>query len=144
MALDPDGTAAGAVGPDFRLALSYFGLIGAGFMLVQIPFLQRFSVYLGHPTWTLAVILFGMILCTGIGSAISDAIPTSARWLPVAPLAVAAVLVAETALVQPLVNTTAAWSLAGRTVLVLALLAPVSILLGLGFPLGMRLVGSGL
>jgi fumarate reductase subunit D len=135
------GRPPGLSGTDFRLALAYFGLIGAGFMLVQIPFLQRFSVYLGHPTWTLAVILFGMILCTGIGSAISDAIPTSARWLPLAPLAVAAVLVAETALVQPLVDATAAWSLAGRTVMVLALLAPVSILLGLGFPLGMRLVG---
>lgn len=135
------GRPPGLSGTDFRLALAYFGLIGAGFMLVQIPFLQRFSVYLGHPTWTLAVILFGMILCTGIGSAISDAIPTSAGWLPVAPVAVAAVLVAETALVQPLVDATAAWSLAGRTGMVLALLAPVSILLGLGFPLGMRLVG---
>ncbi len=127
---------------DFGLALVYFGLIGAGFMLVQIPFLQRFSVYLGHPTWTLAVILFGMILCTGIGSAISDRIPTSARWLPVAPLTVALVLVAGTALIQPVVDATAAWSLAGRTSVVLTLLAPLSILLGLAFPIGMRLVGA--
>ncbi len=127
---------------DFGLALVYFGLIGAGFMLVQIPFLQRFSVYLGHPTWTLAVILFGMILCTGIGSAISDWIPTSARWLPVAPLAVAVVLVVDTALIQPVVDATAAWSLAGRTAVVLALLAPLSVLLGLAFPIGMRLVGA--
>ncbi len=117
-------------------------MIGAGFMLVQIPFLQRFSVYLGHPTWTLAVILFGMILFTGIGSALSDRIPTSARWLPVAPLAVALVLVADTALIQPVVDATAAWSLAGRTSVVLALLAPLSILLGLAFPIGMRLVGA--
>ena len=72
----------------------------------------------------------------------SDAIPTSARWLPVAPLAVAAVLVADTALMQILVDATAAWSLAGRTAVVLGLLAPVSILLGLGFPIGMRLVGA--
>jgi spermidine synthase len=127
---------------DFGLTLAYFGLIGAGYMLVQIPFLQRFSVYLGHPTWTLAVILFGMILCTGIGSAISDWIPTSARWLPAAPLAIAVVLVVDTALIQPVVDTTAAWGLAGRTAVVLALLAPLSVLLGLAFPIGMRLVGQ--
>lgn len=126
---------------DFGLALVYFGLIGAGFMLVQIPFLQRFSVYLGHPTWTLAVILFGMILFTGVGSALSDLVPTSSRWLPVAPLTVALVLVADTALIQLVVDTTSAWSLAGRTAVVLALLAPLSILLGLAFPIGMRLVG---
>ncbi len=126
----------------FLLALTYFGLIGAGFMLVQIPFLQRFSVYLGHPTWTLAVILFGMILFTGVGSALSDRIPTTARWLPAAPLAVAAVLVADTFLIQPVVDATSTWSLAGRTAVVLAMLAPLSILLGLAFPIGMRLVGA--
>ena len=136
------GRPQGLSGTDFRLALAYFGLIGAGFMLVQIPFLQRFSVYLGHPTWTLAVILFGMILCTGIGSAISDCHPDfggmasggasggrsgpgcrdcarADRWSTPPPPG----------------------ALAGRTGMVLALLAPVSILLGLGFPMGMRLVG---
>jgi len=128
--------------PEFSLALAYFGLIGAGFMLVQIPFLQRFSVYLGHPTWTLAVILFGMILFTGVGSALSDSIPVQARWLPMAPLAVALVLMAETAGIQPIVDATSTWSLAGRTTVVLCLLAPISVLLGLAFPLGMRLVGS--
>ena len=126
---------------EFSLALLYFGLIGAGFMLVQIPFLQRFSVYLGHPTWTLAVILFGMILFTGIGSALSDRIPTTTAWLPTVPLAVALVIVTDIALIQSVVDATSTWSLSGRTSVVLAMLAPLSILLGLAFPIGMRLVG---
>lgn len=134
----PQGLSAGG----FSLALAYFGLIGAGFMLVQIPFLQRFSVYLGHPTWTLAVILFGMILFTGVGSAVSDRIAVSARWLPLAPLATALILVADTALMQPIVDATSTWGLAGRTAVVLGLLAPLSVLLGLAFPIGMRLVGA--
>ena len=136
------GRPPGLAPTDFGLALAYFGLIGAGFMLVQIPFLQRFSVYLGHPTWTLAVILFGMILFTGVGSALSDRIPAFARWLPLAPVVVAIALVAETALIQRVVDSTAAWSLTGRTTVVLALLAPISILLGLAFPIGMRVVGK--
>ncbi len=136
------GRPPGLAPADFGLALAYFGLIGAGFMLVQIPFLQRFSVYLGHPTWTLAVILFGMILFTGVGSALSDRIPAFARWLPLAPVVVAIALVAETALIQRVVDSTAAWSLTGRTTVVLALLAPISILLGLAFPIGMRVVGK--
>lgn len=126
----------------FAQALAYFGLIGAGFMLVQIPFLQRFSVYLGHPTWTLAVILFGMICFTGVGSALSDRIAIERRWVPALPLIVSLVLVAEILLIQPLIEATAAWSLAGRTALVLALLAPVSVLLGTAFPIGARLVGT--
>lgn len=136
------GRPPGLAPTDFGLALVYFGLIGAGFMLVQIPFLQRFSVYLGHPTWTLAVILFGMILFTGVGSALSDRIPMTTVWLPTAPLAIALALVADIALIQPLVDATSTWSLSGRTSIVLAVLAPLSILLGLAFPIGMRLVGA--
>ena len=120
---------------DFGLALVYFGLIGAGFMLVQIPFLQRFSVYLGHPTWTLAVILFGMILCTGIGSCdlrLGFRPPRAGCrwrrwrsrwcWLPI-PRSFSR---------SSTRRRRGAWP--GARSVVLALLAPLSILLGLAFP----------
>lgn len=136
------GRPPGLSNPAFVQALAYFGLIGAGYMLVQIPFLQRFSVYLGHPTWTLVVILFGMILFTGVGSALSDRLSVTVSWLPAIPLAIAALLVIDILLIQPTIDATTSWSLPGRTAVVLTLLAPLSMLLGLGFPIGMRLVGA--
>jgi hypothetical protein len=55
-------------------------------MLIQIPFLQRFSVYLGHPTYTFSVILFLMILSAGLGSVASERIDVARSrrlgWLP--------------------------------------------------------------
>ena len=50
----------------------YFLLIGCGFMLIEIGLLQRLSVFLGHPVYSLSVVLFSMILFTGIGSMISE------------------------------------------------------------------------
>ncbi len=47
---------------------SYFFLIGLGFMLAEISMLQYFSVYLGHPVYSLGVSLFSLILATGLGS----------------------------------------------------------------------------
>lgn len=126
----------------FTIALAYFAMIGMGFMLIQIPFLQRFSVYLGHPTWTLAVVLFGMILFTGAGSAVSDRVRIDARWLPALPLAIAALLVVDVATLQRVIDATTTWGLAGRTAVVLTIIAPLALLLGFGFPLGIRLVGS--
>ncbi|MBW2315464.1 MAG: class I SAM-dependent methyltransferase, partial [Deltaproteobacteria bacterium] len=41
----------------FAWSLAYFSLIGGGFMLIQIPLLQRFSVLLGHPVYSFSVIL---------------------------------------------------------------------------------------
>ena len=136
------GRPAGLSPSQFWTAMTYFSLIGAGFMLVQIPFLQRFSVYLGHPTWTLAIILFGMILFTGVGSALSDRIAIEAPWLVLAPVAIGLALLAETLLIQVVVDATSSWTLPGRTAVVLALVAPLSVMLGLAFPIGMRLAGA--
>jgi hypothetical protein len=50
----------------------YFALIGIGFMMVEIGLLQRMSVFLGHPTYALSVVLFSLILWTGVGSMTSE------------------------------------------------------------------------
>ncbi len=50
----------------------YISLIGMGFMLAEIALLQYFSVYLGHPIYSLGVCLFSLILSTGMGSMASD------------------------------------------------------------------------
>jgi len=50
----------------------YFSLIGMGFMLAEIALLERFSVYLGHPIYSLGVCLSGLILSSGLGSLTSD------------------------------------------------------------------------
>jgi hypothetical protein len=126
----------------FAAALAYFATIGCGYMLVQIPFLQRFSVLLGHPTYTFAIILFSMILFTGIGSFLSDRLKLRTRasllWLP---LAIAALLVTVVLLLDPAIRASARLELPGRTLVVLAFTAPVALLLGGCFPIGMRLVG---
>jgi hypothetical protein len=58
--------------PVFAAALAYFAIIGLGFMLIQIPLLQQFSLFLGHPTYTFSIVLFLMILAAGLGSLVSD------------------------------------------------------------------------
>ena len=58
---------------------AYFALIGIGFMMVEIALLQRISVFLGHPVYALSVVLFSLILSTGIGSLASERIPLDDR-----------------------------------------------------------------
>jgi hypothetical protein len=126
----------------FAAALAYFALIGAGFMFIQIAFLQRFSVLLGHPTYTFSIILFSMILCTGFGSFLSDRIALEPRRrLRRLPLAIAALVVLLAVALGPATGAAAGANLAGRTLVVLAFTAPLSMLLGCCFPIGMRLVG---
>ena len=127
----------------FGAALAYFGLIGLAFMFVQIPFLQRFSVYLGHPTYTFSIILFLMILSAGLGSFASERIDVQrqrrSRFLPVA---IGMLVLVEMMLLQPVMEWTVGWGLAGRTVVVAGFVVPLALAMGCCFPIGMRLVGQ--
>jgi hypothetical protein len=128
--------------PIFRAGLAYFACIGFGFMFIQIPFLQRFSVYLGHPTYTFSIILFLMILAAGLGSLLSDRIDVDRhRRIVRIPIAIGAAVLIELALIQPVTTATAPWPLAGRTIVVALFVVPLATALGFCFPLGMRLIG---
>ena len=121
----------------------YFALIGVGFMMVEIALLQRMSVFLGHPTYALSVVLFSLILWTGFGSMASERVRLAGTGKLVAwSVASASYLFALPFwLPQLLVGLDGAdlFVRAGFCVLVLA---PAGFLMGFGFPTGMRLVSA--
>ena len=125
----------------FGWGVLYFAAIGCGFMFIQIPFLQRFSVYLGHPTYSLAIILFTMILAAGAGSFVSDRIPADGSRARRIPIAIAVLTAMVIALLQPVANATVTYGLFARSLVVVLFVAPIAFLLGFCFPIGMRLVG---
>lgn len=128
-------------GGSLASGLAYFATIGLAFMCAQVAFLQRFSVLLGHPTYALVVVLFSMILFAGIGSLVSERLVADsgarfswAMWLLAAGLAVTAASIATVC------ATAVAWSLPARIATVVGFVAPLSLLMGSGFPYGARLV----
>ena len=46
----------------------YFGALGAAYMLLEIALIQKFLLFLGYPTRALSVILFTLLLSSGLGS----------------------------------------------------------------------------
>jgi hypothetical protein len=126
----------------FWSAFAYFAIIGLAFMLIQIAFLQRFSVYLGHPTYTFSIILFLMILAAGLGSFASERVDLERHrgivWLP---LAIAAVVLVETGLLQRVIELTVGRGLLGRSLIVSLFVVPLAFALGCCFPIGLRLIG---
>jgi hypothetical protein len=104
--------------------------------------LQRLSVYIGHPTYTLAIVLFSMLLFTGVGSMWSDAIGQGRRRQLAVPALIAAALALIALVLPTAIRTTITAGLAVRTLVVLAFAAPLSALLGLCFPIGVRLSRS--
>ncbi len=123
---------------------AYFSAIGAGFMFTEIALVQRLSVFLGHPTYALGVLLFTMILSAGIGSLLSERLPlTRWPWLALAALAAAAgVWLLNEAILRALHELITS-HLAARIAVSIGLVAPIGLLLGCFFPSGMRLATQG-
>jgi hypothetical protein len=123
----------------FVSALGYFAAIGTGFMLTQVAFLQRFSVYLGHPTYTFAGVLFTMILFAGLGSFASSVLGGSReRWFPAVPVLIAVWLTGAALMLPRVLAASVHLELPARMAIVLACAGPLSLLLGFCYPFGAR------
>jgi len=123
--------------------LLYFVAVGLGYILVEIAFIQRFVLFLGHPTYALTVVIFLLMLASGAGSL------WSRRWLghvqlTWAPLVL--VIVALTANVFFLPHALAAWvglRFEYRLLISGLLLAPLGFVMGMPFPTGLRALVAG-
>lgn len=122
------------------LGSAYFALIGLGFMLAEIGLLQRFSVYLGHPIYSLGVCLSSLILASGLGSLASGFVPAGRRTVIAVGALAGCTLLALQQLLPALVQATSGSGIAGRVAVSLGALLPLGFLLGFAFPTGMRVV----
>lgn len=133
---------AGADKRDLAAAAGYFALIGLGFMFVEIGLLSRLNVFIGHPTVALAVLLGGIIFFTGVGSLLSGRLavetrPTLARVYPLVPFALVVIAVLASG---PATHAFASAGMSTRVLAGVAIVAVPALGMGIGFPLGLRLV----
>jgi hypothetical protein len=118
----------------------YFCSIGLAFMLVEVPWLQRFFLYLGHPSYATTVVLACLLLGAALGS-ISSAGLGLARLQRFGAL-LPALLVALDFALAPLFGATIGLPLELRFLITALVLVPVAFLMGTFFPLGMVRFGD--
>jgi len=124
--------------------LAYFVLIGLGFMLLEMGFLQRLILYLADPIYAAAVTIAGFLIFAGLGSALSGRRPARSKAVgSIAALIVAAMAALYAVAIGPWLTLTQAQPTAVRFVLAIATIAPLATAMGHLLPLGMRrLAGS--
>ena len=124
-------------------AVVYFPALALGFLFIEIYLIEKASFWLGDRTNGFALVLTGMLMFSGLGSLRSDRF----RGRPRLAMAVVAAIVltwslAAFLLLEPMILATLDWPFAARAGLLLALIAPVSVALGLPFPLGLNQAGT--
>ena len=124
------------------LPLFYFVALGLGYILVEIALIQRFVLFLGHPTYALTVVVFLMLLASGAGSAFSRHL--LARTTHVRPvLALIALLVAAYIFALPRVlGSLVGLPFPAKLAISGLLLTPLGFAMGMPFPTGLRQIAT--
>jgi hypothetical protein len=120
--------------------IAYFACLGLGYIVVEIVLIQRFNLYLGNPAYALTVVLFTMLLASGVGGLVAQRWSASRSILAML-LAVCVAIAVGAALVNPLIHGTIVAPKAVRIALTVLFLAPLGFLMGMPFPSGLRHAG---
>jgi spermidine synthase len=124
------------------LPLLYFVAVGLGYILVEIAFIQRFVLFLGHPTYALTVVIFLLMLSSGAGSLFSRLwLPrTQLVWVPL--VLVIATLIFDVFFMPSRLAALVGLGLGYRFLISAILLVPLGFVMGMPFPTGLRALGS--
>ena len=108
--------------------------------MLEIVLIQRFLLYFGNPIHAAAAVISGILVCSGIGSLLS------ARWirkrvhaLTVFTLIILLILL-HSLILTPVLQSTIALPPAAKIIFSLLLIAPAALVMGMPFPLGIRLL----
>jgi spermine/spermidine synthase len=118
-------------------AATFFAAIGMGFMFFEVTLIQRFTLFLGYPTYSLTVTLFALLIFTGLGSLLSAQYHGYRNRAVVLLLGL---IVVMTLLYQfalgPVVERCIGFGLPLRIALAVLFMAPLGACLGAFMPLG--------
>ena len=123
--------------------LVFFAAIGLGFMLVEISQMQRLTIFLGHPTYGLSIVLFALLVSSGAGSLSTQTVQPGPARPTMIRLGLILVALCAFGVLTP-------WALGmfreaptpQRILVAVLLLFPVGLFMGMAFPLGMKVVSA--
>jgi spermidine synthase/predicted MFS family arabinose efflux permease len=120
-------------------SLVYFLCIGAGYILIQVALIQKFILFLGHPTYALTVIIFSMLVSSGLGSFVSRRlVQQSMQRLTGVFLFIAAGVALLSLVITPVTEGGVALPFEVKAAIAVVLIAPVGFAMGMPFPCGLN------
>ena len=120
----------------------FFLFLGLAYLLVEIATIQRFVLYLGHPTYSLTVVLASFLIFSGLGSAWAGKRNAGPRFASIAAIFVVVLLLVHTLILPGFLNATLAAASGWRILLAVLWIAPLAFAMGIPFPTGLKTVAT--
>ncbi|WHH59952.1 hypothetical protein [Petroclostridium sp. X23] len=122
----------------------YFSGLGAGFMLIEIPLIQKFILYLGHPVLAFTYVLAALLIGCGLGSFVSSSkvFSKTVKGIYLPPILIVIVNIALISSLGLIFRNTSDWSLINRILISSLLVIIQGFFMGMPFPRGLRLLNE--
>ncbi len=106
--------------------------------------MQLFTSYLAHPVWASSTVLSAFLLFAGVGSSLTGLWTRDLQRIHLMIIAgVLLTIIVQTVTLDVLRDATDHYSLITRIIIVYLYLAPLAVLLGMVFPIGIKRLGKG-
>ncbi len=124
----------------------YFLLLGLAFLFVEIAFIQKFILFLGHPLYAVAVVLCAFLIFAGLGSQYSNHLQERIKGFFNPSVYAITGIVAFSLLylitLPLLLHWLTAWPNLVKIMISFLLIAPLAFCMGMPFPLGLARLGD--
>lgn len=100
-----------------------------------VPRPQKFILFLGHPVYAVSAVLFSLLLFAGLGSFYSERLKSPVKVIPALSLLIILYLM----LLPRIFNLFLGHEIIIRYLISLVTIAPLGFLMGIPFPLGVRI-----
>jgi spermidine synthase len=120
--------------------LYYFSSLGIGFMMIEIPLIQKFILFLGLPTLAISTIVFSLLLSMGVGGFLSKLWESPLELSKNSSLGVFIMALLYVYALQSILNILFGFELIIRLITSFFLIFPMGILMGILFPTGIRIM----
>jgi hypothetical protein len=131
--------------------LIYFAMLGLGYIMIQISLIQKFTLFLGQPVWTMITVISTLLIASGIGSWMTNKITSSSKsqkeklieqkkkiYYIFIIIFVLSVLIGQFASI--FFSLFPAFPLALRIFISIIIIFPLGFFMGMPFPIGISLI----
>ncbi len=117
----------------------YFLSLGLAYMFIEISLMQKFTLFLGHPIYALSVVLFLLLVSSGIGSFWAERFKDNPpKGVSLAVKGIAVMLLANQFIAPLIFHELIGMPFFVRFLLTAILIAPLGFFMGMPFPLGLQ------
>jgi len=123
--------------------LIYFAAIGLGYIMIQISLIQKFTLLLGQPVYTILTVISSMLIFSGIGSRFSDSFLKNNKYkIQIIFFLIALIAILIGVFNSYLFSAMARFDLIYRVLISILIIAPLGFLMGMPFPMGMEKIDN--